>query len=145
VKVRADIAKLLRAGVPRDEIARTLHVAPLTVQRTREALGMPAPPRRRRLPATPEEAFYQHTEPVPGGHLRWTIKLSSVGRPVFGYQDGKISAYPLAFLIRWGREPVGQVQPGCDFEGCMAPEHVEDRPMREKNRAAYAAIFGNPP
>jgi hypothetical protein len=48
------------------------------------------------------------------------------------------TAYRIAFQIRWGREPVGYVKPGCEYDGCVHPEHVEDQPMREQ----YAAIFG---
>jgi hypothetical protein len=48
------------------------------------------------------------------------------------------TAYRIAFQIRHGREPVGYVKPGCEFDGCVHPDHVEDQPMRDQ----YAAIFG---
>lgn len=144
MKIREDIADMLRAGHTHTEIRLALHVAPLTVQRTREALKMPPPKTCRRLPATHEEAFQARTEHVDGGHLRWTGYVSSHGGPLVIVAGVNVSAYRLAFRMRHGREPVGRVKPGCDFEGCVAPDHVEDRPMRERNRKAYAAIFGGP-
>lgn len=144
MKVRADIAELLRAGVPQIEIARTLHVAPINVQRTRQALGLPAPRRGRRTAATLADAFFERTEEVPGGHRRWAGDRQA-GRPVMGRHGRKVMVYPVAFRIRWGREPIGHVQPGCGMDDCIAPDHVEDRPMRDKNRATYKAIFGSLP
>ncbi|MGW8326526.1 hypothetical protein ACWGLE_01320 [Streptomyces sp. NPDC055897] len=146
MKIRTDVAELLRAGVPLIQIVRTLHVATITVQRTREALGLPAPSTTRTdLPATLEEAFYQRTEDLPDGHRRWIGTRLTAGHLSFNFQGHKHRAYPTAFRIRWGREPVGNVRPGCDVEDCITPAHVEDRPMRDKNRATYAAIFGGLP
>lgn len=146
MKVRTDVAELLRAGVPQSEIARTLHVAPITVQRTRESLGLPAPRRVRRLPATLEAAFYQRSEELPGGHRRWLgTRRVADGQLSFIFEGRKANPFPVAFRIRWNREPVGLVKPGCGVDDCIAPDHVEDRPMREKNSATFAAIFGNLP
>ncbi|MFD7016054.1 hypothetical protein [Streptomyces sp. NPDC059928] len=146
MNIRADVADLLRAGVTQIEIARTLHVAPITVQHTREALGLPAPRKGPRIPSTLEEAFYQRTEEQVGGHRRWLgTRLAANGQASFIFEGHKMNPFPVAFRIRWGREPVGQVQPGCGVDDCIAPDHVEDRPMREKNRAVYTAVFGSLP
>lgn len=145
MKIRTDIADMLRAGHTHTEIRLALHVSPLTVQRTREALKMPPPKTCRRLPGSPEEAFHASTEPVDGGHLRWTGYANSNGSPRIGHGYKTYSAYAIAFRIRHDRAPVGRPKPGCDYPGCIAPDHVEDRPMRERNRAAYDAIFGRSP
>ncbi|MFG2722688.1 hypothetical protein ACGFW5_30980 [Streptomyces sp. NPDC048416] len=145
MKVRADAAELLRAGVPQIHVARTLHMSPVTVQRTREALGLPAPRSCRVLPTSLKDAFTQHTTPVEGGHLHWSGWHRAGNRPEMGYGGRRYLGYPVAFQIRWGRAPVGHVRPGCGDDGCIAPDHVEDRPMREQNRALYRAIFGSLP
>lgn len=146
MKVRSDIAELLRAGVPQAHICRQLHVAPITVQRTREALGLPAPKTCRVLPATPEEAFQQYTQPAADGHLTWTGPVNT-GSPKFVFQGTTYNARRLSFRLHHGREPIGNVTVGCEAQDCVAGRCVEDQPMRDANRradAAFEAIFGSP-
>ena len=150
MKVRADVAELLRAGqLSQAEIARRLHVAPITVQRTREALGLPAPVPGRKPPrhSTKEAAFWAHTEPVEGGHLKWTGRIEN-DVPLLRYCGTQESAYRIAFRLHHGREPVGKVRSLCEEPHCVAGSCVADRPMREATRradAAYEQIFGGPP
>lgn len=140
MKIRADVAHLLREGLSDREIAARLHVCAKTaVAPARRALGLPAA-RRGPKPASVEELFRARTEPVEGGHLRWTGGRSS-GVPCVRNQFGNTSAYRIAFRLRWGREPEGNVRPGCDYPECVAPEHVEDRPMRARYRALLDAVL----
>ena len=147
MKVRADIVELLRAGTPDIRIAKQLHVSPKTVRATRQAIKLPAPKRGSEAAyASLEEAFRAHTEPVDGGHLRWTGYVDSAGGlPVLSYRRRRQAVPRVAFRTHYGREPVGNVLQTCDYEGCIAGAHLADRPMREANQRADAAfdeIFG---
>ncbi|MEU2402771.1 hypothetical protein ABZ609_00295 [Streptomyces rubiginosohelvolus] len=141
MKVRADIATMLRDGVPQQDIMRTLHVGAALVVSTREALHMP-PPRRGGQPLRPiKTEFYARTEPVDGGHLRWTGHYAN-GLPKLGRQGTHYSAYRLAFGFIHDREPVGHVRPGCDYPKCVEPTHLEDQTIRVQLRTQLASIFG---
>ncbi|PNG19739.1 hypothetical protein [Streptomyces cahuitamycinicus] len=141
--LRRDIETLLRKNIPQMHIAKQLGVAPATVQRTREALGLPAPrcgPRERY--GSLAEAFHANTEAIDDGHLRW--KRST---PHVCYRQQRIPAARVSFELHHGRQPVGPVLTGCGMDGCVAGGHLEDRPMREANKRAdkaFAAIFGTP-
>jgi hypothetical protein len=137
VSTRDAIVKLLRTGVGNLAIAREVHVDRSKVAAIRAELGLPRS-RRRYVAASPEALFRQRTQPVDGGHLAWTGYRNTKGVPAVRTVDGMRTAYRIAFQIRHGREPVGYVKPGCEYDGCVHPEHVEDQPMREQ----YAAIFG---
>lgn len=144
MKIRADIADMLRAGLPNQTIAARLRCDRKAVAKTRSALGLPkTPPGSRGRPLA--DLIAARTEPVEGGHMRWTGTLNSAGSPVLNYRGAPKSVHRLVFINRHGREPVGKVRTGCDYPGCVHPDHVEDRPMRERNRATYAAIFGRSP
>lgn len=142
MKIRSDVADMLRDGHTHIHIMRTLHVAYPTVKAAREHLGLPDPKTGGRPAETPQAALDARTEPIDGGHRRWTGYRGSTGGPMLACGGVNMSGYRLAFRIRHGREPVGRVTSGCDYEGCVAPDHVEDRPMREQLRTTYAAIFG---
>lgn len=147
MKIRADIAELLRQGVPQSHIARQLHCAPITVQRHREALGI-APKSCRVLPATLEEAFHQYTRPTPDGHVEWTGPVCE-GTPRLTFQGTVLPARHVAFLLHHGRKPDGRVTACTNLKGCVAPACLRDKPMREQERQQeknldrlYAGIFG---
>ncbi|WP_330349243.1 hypothetical protein [Streptomyces sp. NBC_00582] len=147
MNVRADIAELLRAGVPQVQIARRLHVGPVTVQRTREALGLPSPGRGHRPAPSFEDAFRKNTEALDDGHVRWTGYRDKDGTPRVFHRRRPMAAPRAAFLLHYGREPVGKPLPTCRLKGCIAGEHLADRPMREANQRAdalFAAIFEQP-
>lgn len=140
--IRADVADLLRAGHSNAAIARQTGIDPQTAASARVALGLPKH-RPGRTPATSvEELFRARAKQAEGGHLAWTGTRTYDGTPVVRYSGHLQSAYRIAFTIRHGRDPEGHVRPGCDHDGCVHPDHVEDRPMRQRNRAAFAAIFG---
>ncbi|MEU7046064.1 hypothetical protein AB0A77_34110 [Streptomyces varsoviensis] len=95
------------------------------------------------VPAGLADAFAAQTRAVGGGHRIWaagSVSASGVGR----FQHGGVSytAARAAFALRTGRTPVGQVRPTCDMPHCCAPEHVDDRATRQRDRAALAAITG---
>jgi len=137
VNTRAMIEELLRAGHGNKAIARQVHVRHQRVAAIRAELGIPNIVRPAQAGYS-EDAFWRRTQPV-GDHLAWTGHYNSTGTPCLRATDGMHTAYRIAFRIRWGREPVGAVKPGCDMERCVHPRHVEDRPMRQQ----YAAIFGD--
>lgn len=140
MKVRADIADMLRNGATTTEVMTALHVAHGTVVKTREALDIPAPARNGRPLQPLADQFNANSEPVEGGHRRWTGYVYK-GVPVLGRQGRHVSAYRVAFEVLHERKPIGNVKPGCDYPGCVA--HVQDRPMREQLNAQFAAIFGS--
>jgi hypothetical protein len=142
MKIRADIAELLHDGLPNERIAARLRVDRKKVAATRAALRLPKTPpggRARPLP----DLLAERSQPVDGGHMRWTGYVNPSGCPVLNYQDqGPRSAFRLVFLVRHGREPVGKAKAGCGYPGCVQPDHIDDQPMRERNRQTLAAIFG---
>lgn len=92
-----------------------------------------APRRAKRRPASMEEAFRAHAEPVDGGHVRWTGATSHT-TPTVWFGGTTYSAYKVAFRIQHGRDPEGTVTSSCDMPGCVAGAHVEDQPMRRRRQ-----------
>ncbi|NEE12021.1 hypothetical protein G3M58_36890 [Streptomyces sp. SID7499] len=144
MKVRTDIAELLRAGVPQAHICRQLRCAPITVQRTREVLGLPSPTTCRVLPATVEDAFRQYLRLTDDGHAEWTGPFNS-GSPRVTHEGTAHSAYRVAFRIATGRDPEGKALPSCGRDHCVKPGHHADRVDRQREKRVdvlYAGIFG---
>lgn len=146
--VRRDIEAMLRKNIPQMHIARQLGVAPATVQRTREALGIPAP--RRGRPDTyvsVEDAYRSNSEAVGDGHYRWIGHTDTTGHPRLNFRQQRLSARQIAFRIYHGRDPRGRISVGCDMAHCVAGAHMEDQLIRDANRradAAFSSIFGPP-
>ncbi|WP_406420004.1 hypothetical protein [Streptomyces sp. NBC_00842] len=141
MKIRAEVAEMLRNGSSNAEIMRTLHVGHKTVAQARQALGFPTPARGGRPLLPIPTLFAARTEPVDGGHLRWTGHVSK-GVPVLGRRGNSLSAYRIAFKIRHNRESIGYAKPGCNHPGCVAPDHMQDQPMRDRLNTTFNAIFG---
>lgn len=142
MKIRNDIAELLRAGVPQSKICRQLRCGPITVQRTREALGMPAPKAGPVGAPSLAEAFRENTVPTDDGHLMWR-GFDTRTTPRLTYQGTAYSGLRLAFVLHHRREPVGRVTSTCRKVGCV--RHVADEPMRAANKRAdraFGLIFG---
>lgn len=131
------ITELLHAGVSNHDIATEIGIDRRTVAARRAALGLPDA-RTIKGSSGLEDLFWRRVEPVEGGHLAWTGHRNNTGVPVVHTTGRMYTAGRIAFRIRWGREPVGRVKSGCEYDGCVHPEHVDDQPMREQ----YAAIFG---
>lgn len=136
MKVRADIAELLWAGLSDKAIAQQLHVHRRTVRAARHTLGLPVH-KPGPTPSNAEDVFWRRAQPTDDGHLLWTA-------PNRGIRGGpnRISVYQLAFRIRHGRPAVGHVTTGCGRPLCVHPAHVQDQPMRQHLATQYAAIFG---
>lgn len=117
-------------------IARKLECGYQRVAGIRKRFGLPAYTRGKR-PAygSSKEAFDAQTEPVEGGHLRWTGPREKCGTPVLRWRTLLQTAYRVAFRMQYGREPVGKVFRSCGIPGCVAGLHQEDRPMREARKA----------
>lgn len=150
MKARGDIAELLSKGLPEKHIASQLGIDRGTVRRARTALGLPAPPRGPRSKyASLRDAFRNHTESVPGGHLRWTGPLDGTF-PILTWGGRRYAARRVAFQLQRGREPIGRITRigACDFPGCVEGGHLLDQVIREAHMradAAFEVIFGNDP
>jgi hypothetical protein len=89
--------------------------------------------------ASLEEAFYQRTKPIDGGHMVWTGARDGA-TPMVYLGQVKHSARVVAFWLRTGFEPIGYVRPECDLPGCVAPAHVEDKPNSDRLRRHLAFL-----
>lgn len=139
MRIRADIAELLRQGLTNTDIATRCHVRRQVVAEARLDLGIEPSRRGRALTAASiEDAFRARTRPVGDGHLEWAGATDRDGTPMVSHGRNYQTARQVAFRIQYGRKPVGNVKPGCGHAGCVAPGHVEDQPMRE----TFAAIVG---
>lgn len=143
MKVRADIAELLRAGCSNREIAARLHVDAGTAAAARRTLGLPKHRSGVRPASSPQDLFRQRVRPVAGGHLEWIGYHTNSGTPALRWAGRQLTAGRVAFVMRHNREPVGQVRAGCDYEGCLAEDHIQDQPMRDRLNTTFTAIFGD--
>ncbi|MFD5682163.1 hypothetical protein [Streptomyces bacillaris] len=135
-----EITTRLQAGASNAAIVRELRVDKHRVARLRRNLGLPNVPLQ---PLTLEQKWATKTRKVEGGHVHWTgSRGSASGTPVLSYRGTLVTAASVAFRIRTGRAPDGQVLPGCDYRHCVAPEHVEDGPGRQKAREQLRYLTG---
>lgn len=147
MKVRADIAELLRAGHSETHIAHHLHVDRGTVARARKLLGLPTPRRgkRSRYPSL-AAVFLGNTEQLDDGHVRWTgYRDGTSNTPLVLHGGQRVPAPRVAFQLHHGRKPIGKALPACGMKGCVAGAHLADRRIREANKRAdraFDAIFG---
>ncbi|MFC9465176.1 hypothetical protein [Streptomyces coelicoflavus] len=148
MKVRADVAELLRAGYSDRAIARHLNVDRIkTVARSRAALRIPNPAPGPKAAGSPEDLFWRRVQPTDDGHMKWTGHLNTTGSPAVRHGGRTLSAYRIAYRLATGREPEGYALPSCDRDGCVKPGHHSDRADREREKrvdALYAGIFGQP-
>ncbi|WEH40770.1 hypothetical protein [Streptomyces sp. AM 2-1-1] len=135
----ADIVTLLRQGLSNSAIVRELRCDKNRVRRLRTHHGIPAVLLQ---PLTLEEKWKTKTRQVEDGHVEWTGSRGSAGTPVLAYRAKLHTAASIAFRIRTGRDPVGYVLPECGREHCVAQEHVEDEPGRQKAREQLRYLTG---
>lgn len=144
MKIRPDVAELLRAGHSDAAIARQLHVDKKTAAKAREALSLPKSKPGRRPAASAEDLFWRRVKPTDDGHMEWT-GFSSAGTPCLRHGGRNQTAYRVAYRIAKGREPEGKALPSCGLEHCVKPGHHADRADRAEARKVdnlFAAIFG---
>lgn len=139
----AQIAELLGQGLSNKAVAEYLHADPRRIAAVRAGLGLPRARPGRRAAVSLADAFWARAERVDGGHLRWTGCYGGSPRstPYLRYGGRQLTAYRVAYRIRTGRDPVGYAKPGCEYPGCVEPDHVDDRVTRA-NRAAIARLLG---
>ncbi|MFI9598871.1 hypothetical protein ACIHCX_03150 [Streptomyces sp. NPDC052043] len=137
---RDQIVALLRQGHTDQAIRKALHTDAKRVARIRKEEGLPPAPQRI---ITFADKWAANTAPADDGHLRWTGRLRDGVTPSLVYRGREYSARRAAFEEHYRREPVGLVLPGCDWEPCVRPDHLEDRTIRQALTAQYDAIFGD--
>ena len=141
-ELRAEIERLLHQRLDNKAVAARTGAHHTTVAKVRRELNLPVAKSGRKSYPTLAEAFRARTEPAEGGHARWKGGFNGDQVPMFVHEQRLHSAYRVAFTLRTGREASGQARPGCEFEHCVEPRHVEDQAERVRNRANLAAIFG---
>ncbi|MFB0617292.1 hypothetical protein [Streptomyces sp. AGS-58] len=136
--------QILRALLAGDDVsdrsvAQRFGISDRRVSAVRKRVGLPAYTRGRRPTYRSwMEAFTKQSEPVAGGHRRWTGTREKCGTPVVRYRTRIETAYRVAFRLHNQREPVGNLTRSCEIPGCVAGEHQRDRIMREALRAGDA-------
>ncbi|NUP42356.1 MAG: hypothetical protein HOY76_36325 [Streptomyces sp.] len=146
MKIRADVAELLRAGHSNRAVARQLNVDDKAVAAARAVLGLPKARSGRTPASTPEDLFWLRVKPTDDGHMEWT-GYHTGGTPTLRHGRRHHSAYRLAFRIANGRDPEGYALPSCERDHCVKPGHHADRADRARDKRAdalYGAIFGEP-
>lgn len=145
MKIRADVAELLRAGNSNRTIARQLHVDAKDVAAAREVLSLPKAKSGSKAAASPEDLFWKRAKPTDDGHMEWTGYGTNSGTPGLRHGGRFYTAYRLAFRIAAGRDPEGYALPSCGRDHCVKPGHHDDRADREREQrvdALYTGIFG---
>lgn len=148
MKIRADVAELLRAGLSDRAIGRELGVDPIaTVRPARKALGIPPVKSGRKPACSPEDLFWRRVRPTDDDHLEWTGYVSHDNIPALRHGGRLYTARRLAFRIANGRDPEGKVLPSCGRAQCVKPDHQADRVDRAREKrvdSLYDGIFGAP-
>ncbi len=91
---------------------------------------------------TPEAKLAALAQPAEDGHLTWPGPVTCRGLPLLTLGGRHFTAARVAFRVHYGREPIGQVLPACGLRTCLAGDHLDDRPARERLAAAMAALEG---
>ncbi|MGW3445607.1 hypothetical protein [Streptomyces sp. NPDC001076] len=137
--------QILRALLAQEDVSNSAVAAQLgcgwrRVDEVRKRVGLPAYVRGRRpLYGSWQEAFTEQSEPVEGGHRRWTGTREKCGTPVVRYLTSIQTAFRVAFWLHHGREPEGHVTRSCEIPGCVAGEHQQDRITRKAAKAGEVA------
>ncbi|MFJ4649503.1 hypothetical protein ACIP6Q_39215 [Streptomyces bobili] len=145
MKVRSDVAELLKAGLSNRAIARELHVDAKDVSAARIVLGLPKAKSGKRPASTPEDLFWHRAQPTDDGHMQWTGYHTKDGVPGLRHRGTFYTANRLAYRMATGRDPEGYALPSCGRDHCVKPGHHTDRVDREREKrvdSLYGAIFG---
>ncbi|MGV9427132.1 hypothetical protein ACWDO7_22950 [Streptomyces sp. NPDC003656] len=136
----AEIRAALTKKLSNSAIAGLLSVDRSAVRRIRAEMGVPIPPLQ---PLSLEEKWDTQAKPVGRGHMEWTgSRQSKSGTPVLRYKERIYTAASVAFRRRTGRAPVGQAKAECGVLHCVAQDHVEDEPGRQRLREQYRHLVG---
>ncbi|MEW1638605.1 hypothetical protein AB0469_31675 [Streptomyces sp. NPDC093801] len=141
MKIRADIAEMLRDGLTDRQIEKQAGVNHVRISAARAAMGIPKCRGGQRPQESLEKGLRDRAREVAGGHWEW-LGTFSRSCPVFRFNGIRVTAYRAAFVARYGRRPVGAVRPVCGYPHCVAPDHVDDQAGRDRTDAVYAALFG---
>lgn len=136
---RAEVVALLREGMSDKQVATRLRTNPKRVAAIRAEEGLP-PTLTEPVPF--EERWAAHAATTGDGHMRWTGPRQYNGCPVVTVDGRTCTVRRVAFERHHGRPAVGTVRPGCGADWCVRPEHLEDRPMRQRTHELFTAIFG---
>lgn len=137
---REQIVSLLADGLSNAAIARTLRCDKHRVGDIRRELGLPAVPLQ---PLSLEQKWATFTRPADGGHLEWTgSRVGPGSTPVVHYREQVYTAARIAFRIRHGHDPEGQVLADCGRRHCVEPAHVDDEPGRMRTREQLRVLRG---
>lgn len=125
-----EIARALdSARVSNLSVARDLGCAYTRVREVRERLGLPPFKRGRAVDYPTWEEAVNARIVADGEHAHWT-GIAHHGTPTVNWRQRTETAYRAIFRLHHGREPVGNVRPGCEYPRCVLADHLEDRPMR---------------
>ncbi|MDI9836227.1 hypothetical protein [Streptomyces sp. KAU_LT] len=142
----AEILAALRAGGSNGGISRQLHVDKVAVARLRRDHGIPEVMDRQRAERPgPRELWTRYARETDGGHMAWDGPRASGSRtPIVRHLGSWYSAAAIAFEMRTGRAPHGQVRAECDVQHCVAPACVEDETGRQALRLQLRRLKGLP-
>ncbi|WP_129307960.1 hypothetical protein [Streptomyces sp. L2] len=143
---REQIVEALQQGWSVNRINRELRADRARIRAIRDELNLPVYIR----PATTrtiDEKWREYAGPADtDGHMEWTGEHgTNSGTPLLSYKERHHSAAGIAFRIRTGRDPEGQVIADCGRKHCIAPDHVEDEPGRRRNREQLRYLLGGGP
>lgn len=137
---RAEIVRALRTRRSDSAISRDLGCDRHRVTAIRQSLGLP---RVSNQPLTLQQKWASFTRPAGGGHVEWTgERQSTSGTPVMRYREKPYTAARVAFIVKYGREPVGYTFAECGMRHCVAPDHVDDEPGRARAREQLRYLTG---
>lgn len=137
---REQIVELLGQGLSNTAVAKQLRCDRHRVGDIRRELGLPDVAQQ---PLSLEQKWRANTREVDGGHLEWTgERRGPSGTPVMRYREQAHTAARIAFRIRHGSDPIGHVQAECDYQQCVAPDHVDDEPGRLRTREQLRYLTG---
>lgn len=138
---REEIVRALRTPRSDSAISRDLRCDRHRVTAIRKSLGLPPVPQQ---PLTLQQKWATFTRPADdGGHVEWTgERQKSNGTPVMRYREKPYTAARVAFIVKYGREPVGYVFAECGVRHCVAPAHVDDEPGRLRAREQLRFLTG---
>ncbi|WP_411092245.1 hypothetical protein [Streptomyces sp. 049-1] len=141
-----EILAALRAGGSNNGIRQQLGVDKVAVARIRRENGIPDVMNQPHPePPSLHEQWRQHAKELDGGHITWTgSRATGSGTPLLRDRGTWYSAAGIAFEIRTGRTPTGQVKAECDVKQCVAPACVEDEPGRQNLRLQLRRLKGLP-